>query len=413
MPNIVQLWDFEDGTTQGWSLGGNTVLDGSGALQGTYSLRCSFPSSTGASSVSIASISNIDLTAVSKPILIFLVKVVITRTTAEPRWNGGSVIVRINGTSDIRIILHDGSFPSIGTHTVLRVVAVDLSQWAGQTISIELIEYQDLGYFSSGDMYIDNIIIVDGADFEYNTGIVFNDNEDKTLEVSVPSADGDLSGITVDRFAICLATPDWKYSLMSAEAVTNQGSVKIDSTSNTSKHVNYTVPGTPPTSFQSLKIRVKLSVGAYDGWSEKIVVIFLNGWNYQRIYMFNVFYTANGVSPRYTNAVSTTTYGSSVTGSKDINVKIHGNKFSVALKVKYLVGDPSVVSVGSVTLTVYSSDRTTNYGSVSVDLKAGSEQVTTYITDLPTDTDLIFSISWGITASARIVLLIIPLIKVS
>ena len=133
----------------------------------------------------------------------------------------------------------------------------------------------------------------------------------------------------------------------------------------------------------------------------------------QRIYVFNVHYTFNGISDRFVSAVKTTTYGSPVSGSKDVSIKVHGNKFSIALKVKYIVGDPSLVSVGSVTLTVYSNDKTTNYGSVSVDLLTGSEVMSAYISNLPTETDLVINISWNITANARIVLLIIPLVKVS
>jgi len=201
---------------------------------------------------------------------------------------------------------------------------------------------------------------------------------------------------------------------MTAEAVTNQGSAKIDSSQSSAKHVNYTVPSTVPTAFQKLTLGVRISIGAYDGWLEKIAVVFLDSsWNYKRIYLFIVYYTANGVSPRFASSVNTTTYGSTVSGSKDISVKIHGNSLQVALKVKYLAGDPSVVSVGSVKLTVYSSDKSTNYGSVEIDLTVGPEQTSAYITGLPTDTNLIFTIEWSITANARVVLLIYPLVKVS
>ena len=296
-------------------------------------------------------------------------------------------------------------------------MALDLSSVAGKSgLIIELYEnsYNDASTSYTARHYYDMIAIIDGADYEYNTGVVINDNEDKTLEVDVPTADGDLSGIATDRFGVCLVTPDWQYSTMSAEAVTDQGSAEIDSSKTDIKNINYKGLPTSPDAFQKLVLFARVSIGAYDGWSEKIAVVFLDSlWNYKRIYLFNVYYTANGISPRFASSVNTTTYGSTVSGSKDINVRIHGTSLQVALKVKYLVGDPSIVPVGSVKLTVYNSDKTTNYGNVEIDLTVGSEQTSTYITGLPTDTDLIFTIEWSITANARVVLLIYPLVKVS
>jgi len=61
---------------------------------------------------------------------------------------------------------------------------------------------------------------------------------------------------------------------------------------------------------------------------------------------------------------------------------------------------------------VYSPDFATKYGEVSIDLTAADEQTTAYITGLPKDTALKFKVSWGITASSRVVVLIYPLIKV-
>ncbi|RLC59855.1 MAG: hypothetical protein DRI01_10920 [Chloroflexi bacterium] len=388
MPNIVQLWDFETGDPQGWELV-DGVLDDTGALAGTYSLKGKH-----------FKISNIDLSSVSKPILVFLFK------GLTESWTDHNITVKVYDASEtyINITLHT-RVSTWYDYATYKVFVVDLSSVQGKTgLTIEII--------CDRTVNIDNVAIIDGADYEYNTGVVASDNEDKYVEVDVP--DGDLSGINIDRFGICLTTPDWRYTQMSAEAITNQGSATIDSNGTVNKHGAYTKPDTAPTLFQKLKLRVKISIGAYDGWLEKIAVVFLDsGWNYKRIYLFIVYYTANGVSPRYVNAVNTTTYGSTASGSKDINVRIHGNKFSVALKVKYLVGEPSIVSVGSVKLTVYSSDKSTNYGSVTIDLTVASEQVSGFIDNLPTDTDLIFTIEWSITASARVVLLVVPLVKVS
>ena len=414
MPNIVTSWDFEDGATQGWELGPRTVLDDTGKIQGTYSLHYARSGSriTNCNDL-VASISGINLSSVTKPYLLLVLM-----DSGSVEWG--------NDPAELGIVIKDSADNILLDRTVrvakyamnfVRVLVFDLTSVAGYAdLTIELYERGSIAPEGSGTRshYFDMIAIIDGADYEYNTGIIVNDSEDKTLDVDVPTSDGDLSGVTVDRFAICLATPDWQYTLMTAEAITNQGSIKIDSSQSSTKHVNYTVPATAPTAFQKFTLRVKISIGAYDGWLEKIAVVFLDsGWNYKRVYLFNVYYTANGVSPRFASSVSTTTYGSTVSGSKDINVRIHGNSLQVALKVKYLVGDPSIVSVGSVTLTVYSSDKSTSYGSVTIDLTVGSEQTSTYITGLPTDTDLIFTIEWSITASARVVLLIYPLVKVS
>lgn len=418
MPNIVYLWDFETGDTQGWSLGSNTVLDGGSQIQGTYSLGFTPPETKSITYTTIASISDVDLTNVSKPILIFMVKLVFTRSTYPPYWKNGSIIVRINGSIDIRTRLLVGdAFSKSGTNTITTLVAVDLSQWAGQTITIELIEYHENAIWDSAKIYVDNIALLDGADFEYNTGIVAFDNEDKSIELTVP--DSDLSTLAdIDRYAIALATPDWKYSTMEAIAYTDRDSLSITTSGKYNKNVNYTtigVAGEYYQSFSKLKLRVFVNLsGAYDGFSEKFVVVFLNAsLQYRRVYMFNVYYTFNGFAQRFASAVVTTTYGSTASGSRTITGKVYGNKFGMALKVKYLVGDPSVVTSGSIRLEIYSSDMGTKYGEVSVDLTVASEQISTFVENLPCDTDLTFVISWSITANARIVLLIIPLVKVS
>ena len=415
MPNIVYLWDFETGDAQGWTLGSYTTIDNTGFLQGTYCLLFNKSMGNGEEQL-VASISGIDLSTLTKPLLIFIVRTYNkARETSEVISN--QIIVRVKDSIGNVLISHpfwiaDGNLWSLD---LIDVVAVDLKSVAGQSnltieIWIRCNNYTHPNYVFAFDM----IAIIDGVDYEYNTGIVTFDNEERLVEIAVP--DSDLSGLNVDRFALSLVTVDWNYTRMYAQAVTDQASIKIDTQHNRYRdyHGDYVKPSVAPTLFDKMILYIRVNIGSYVGWEEKFIVVFFDpAWNYKRIYLFNVYYTANGISPRFISAVNTTTYGSTVSGSKDINVKIHGSKFSVALKVKYLVGDPSIVSVGSVKLTVYSSDKSTNYGSVTIDLTVASEQTSSYIDNLPTDTDLIFTIEWSITASARVVLLVVPLVKVS
>jgi len=410
MPNIVYLWNFEDGTTQGWALGPYSSLDGTGKIQGTYSIK--YRRSLPAGSVTLddlwAYISGVSLINVSKPLLVFVI-----RDTSSDTY--------VNNPYDIGVVVKDGTGNVLLNSTTriaklatgfFRVVMVDLSPVANQSdLTIELKRRGLSNIQGTAEHYVDMIAILDGADYEYNTGVVAFGYEDKIIDIAVP--DPDISGLNIDRFALCLATPDWKYTHMEATAITNTASLKITTYDATTMHVNYAVPSTPPVAFQGLRFRVFTSITAYDGFIEKIGVVFLDSsWSYKRVYLFNAYITLNGFSDRFACAVSTTTYGSGVSGSRAITGKVYGNNFDVALKVKYLVGDPSVVVSGFVKLEIYSSDMSIKYGEVTIDITLGSEQTSTYITGLPTGVDLRLIVSYSITANARVVLLIVPLVKV-
>jgi len=415
MPNIVMKWDFEDGTTQGWSLGAAS-LDSSGALQGTYSLKYSRSVSSGYDySDLIASISNIDLSNVSKPILVIMLR--------DDSNNSNA-----NASQTVRVVVKDASTTYVDLSIIVasvttgyyRVIVFDLSPAAGRSgLTIQIYDsYSVLGpsgyYTYTVVRYYDNIMILDGADYEYNTGVVAFDKDDKTITLSIPSTVGDLSSLNPPKMAVSLMTPGWNYYHVSVTATHNKGSLGIDSSNNNIIHANYASYGTAPTAFQSVSIRVwKWSIGAYAGWREKVAVAFLdNSWNLLRLYVFNIYFTANGVSPRFINAVTTATYGTLVSGSKSFSVKIYGNAFDVALRVKYIYGDRTVVTSGTVKLEVFSSDLSTKYGEASVDITTANDQVTSYITGLPTSTDLVVRVSWTIQANARIVLLAYPLLRV-
>jgi len=418
MPNVVLKWDFEDGTTQGWSLGSYTSLDSSSALQGTYSLKYSkYVSGSGNYTDLVASISNIDLSTVSKPILVVMFRDN-TGVGAANRPQRIRVVVKDSTTTYVDLSVQTACL----IYNYYRVAVFDLSPAAGKSgLTIQIYEnsyYAFTGSVTSGTIahYYDNIMILDGADYEYNTGVIASDGDDKTITLSIPSADGDLSTITASKVAVSLMTPDWDYMNISATATHNQGSLGIDSSQSSggNYHANYASYSTAPTAFQSVSIRVwGWSVGAYAGWLEKVGVAILDAsWNLLRLYVFNIYFTANGVSPKFVNAVTTATYGTLVSGNKSFNVRIYGNAFDVALRVKYICGDRTVVTSGTVTLEVFSSDLSTRYGGTSVDITTANDQVTSYITGLPTNTNLVIRVSWTIQANARIVLLAYPLLRV-
>jgi len=425
MPTIVMKWDFEDGTTQGWSLGSGVSLDSTGALQGTYSLKLTVSNPNG--EYLVASISNVDFSSVSKPLLVLLVRYLYSGPSSYASgYNDHRVVIKIKSadgstTYASKTVYVNRSLTAYNAQNFdyTRVIVIDISEVAGISgTRIEIYIGATLVNASSnvGSItgYIDAITILDGGDYEYNTGIVASDNEDKTVTISVPSADGDLSTVTASRVGISLMTPDWNYKNVAVTATHTQGSLSIDSSVTTNYHINYATPSTAPTAFQSISIRVfGWSIGAYAGWIEKVAVAFLDAsWNIVRLYVFNIYFTANGVSPRFINAVSTVSYGTLVSGSRTFNVRIYGNNFDVALRVRYIYGDRTVVVSGSVKLEVFSSDLTTKYGEVSIDITLANDQTTAYITGLPTNTDLVVRMSWTIQANARIVLLAYPLFRV-
>ena len=101
MPNIVYLWDFEDGTTQGWVLGPYTTLDSTAQIQGTYSLRYSITTGYGTYENLVASISNVALTTVSKPIILLVVRD--ASSGYRPNYPYRLRVVVKEGTTVIRI----------------------------------------------------------------------------------------------------------------------------------------------------------------------------------------------------------------------------------------------------------------------------------------------------------------------
>ncbi len=417
MPNILYLWDFEDGSTQGWELGPYTTLDNSGAIQGTYSLKYdSKGDHCGDINDLLAKISGIDLSSVTKPMIVFILKDSSDNTWGNYELNIKVVVKDQNGnelvSKEIHVTKQERDF--------VRVVVIDISEVAGNSnLTIEIIESGHIGYntISGGCFrrinYIDMIAIVDGADYEYSTGILTSENSEIVIDLNVP--DSDLSSDSPSGVGVVLATPDWDHTSIKFTAVTDQGSITINSDDDKIKNTNYSSYGTSISTFSSISIDAKISIGSelYSSWDEKVAVVFIDSlYNYKKIYLFVLHFSHNPVRPSFNTAINTTTYGTTVSGQKDFNVKIHGESLSVALNVRYIVGDHTVVTTGSVSLEIYDSSIETLYGSAQIDLTSGDNITSTYISDLPTDTDLVFRIKWSIQASARVVLMVTPIFKV-
>jgi len=412
MPTILYKWDFETGDTQGWALEPYVTLDSSSMLQGTYSLYTD-GSRTGdisrGSSKRIAYISNIDLSTATKPLLIMLVRAIT-----------GSTGVRVIVKDSIGNILLQLSVKILeGTIDVTKVATFDLSSVAGKSgLTIEIhwlaMDANIIGnaYFK---FYVDNIHIIDGGDKEYQIALMGLNNTDRTLTYSIPSPDNALpSGVT--RYAINLANPPHPLTessdIFTYTAVCDQGSASITSTDANHRHASpIASPSTAPSYFNSLTARIYPTTASTTWYSydRTVVATFWDAsWNLKIVYVFRVAITINPYSPTYASALINTTYGSTWSGQRDFTVKVHARSLSARIYVRFLVGDNTVVQIGTAKLEVYSSDYSTKYGESSVDLTAGTALRGATISNLPVDTELKFRISWSITANARVVLEVRP-----
>lgn len=411
MPNIVYLWDFEDGTTQGWTLGPYTSIDANSKIQGKYSLKYSkYLGSIGNINDLFVSISGIDLSTVSKPIIVFMLKDESGSYKANHPGQIGIVVKDSNGT----VLLDKTIQIAYSTYGFMRIIAVDLSPVAGKSgLVIEIREKGSYIIACTRTHYVDVIAIIDGADYEYSTGVVAFNNVPVTVDLSIP--DSDISSLSAVGVGVSLATPDWDHNVVKFTASTDQGSATIDSGNDNTKNTSYTAFSASPTQFSSISIYAEITdTTSYAGWDEKIVAVFIDtAYSYKAVYLFNIHFTVNGINPQFCTAIYTTTYGTSIAGQKDFSVKIHASTLDAAVKAKYLVGDNTAVTSGSITLEVWDSGLSTQYGSVSIDLTTDTEAVSQYITGLPTDADLVFRIKWAVQASARVVIMVTPVFKVS
>ena len=417
MPNIIYKWDFEDGTTQGWTLGSNTVLDDTGAVQGTYSLKVSYTNSTygGSYDFLIGSINNIDLSTTTKPLLLFTFK-------------DASSAYCINYPNETEIIVKDATNTYVDvtlrlSHNIMnysRIVLVDISSAAGKTgLTIEIHDKgayycSSIGY--TGVHYYDNIAIIDGADYEYTVAILGNNNEDRTITIDVP--DSDISTLSATVMALSLATAPWfseSGDTIQFTATNDQGSLTLTNTDDRTKHTNYASYTNALSLFSQAQVHIK-PVNYTDNthYNEEVAVVFADSsFNYKAVYLFDLYFTINPISPKFATVLHTTTYGNTVSGQKDYTININANSLDVAFKVSYLVGDSSLVQTGSVTMEVWDSSLSTQYGNTQVDLTTGNIITSSYVTGVPTNTDVVLRFKWSITASARVVLMVTPIFRVS
>jgi hypothetical protein len=264
--------------------------------------------------------------------------------------------------------------------------------------------------------YVDVIAIFDGCDYEYDIAIIARQNDDRTLTINIPAADQPLpSGVTA--LGVCLTTPPWFGSetsdIRAVTATTDIGSLTIDSSQRNIGHANRGTQSPSPSYFQRITHRTYITtLSVYYAFDEKIIVVFLIGWSYTRLYAFNIKYTINGITPPFATAIHTTAYGTTVSGQKDYGIKIHVNSLNIAINALYLYGDNTIMDSGTVGFEVWNTDFTTKYGEASVDLTAGTNLTSPYATGIPVDADLVLRIKWSMNANARIVLRVSPIFKV-
>jgi len=412
MPNIIYLWDFEDGTTQGWQLN-EASLDNSGALQGTYSIAVNSyhkdyaGSGTRDVKRAVGSISGIDLSQVDRPILLMLIKAYggtgetlyanqsvrhTHRITVTVSDEAGNPI--LSKTVDVLNVTLAGMGKSI---TKIKVVALDLSPCKGMTNLTISIEYNysissGSDYEATEKGYIDMIAIVDGGDYIYDIGAIANDGEDKTIDIDIP--DYDLSQLSATVHAVALATPDWDASLIEATSQTDLDSVTVSSDGADNKYTNLVqLSSGTYSSFRKLSLHIKVSIGTYFGTEETFVVAFLDAsFNYVAIYVINVYFTFNPVATPFASSVVKAMSGETTVGeTTKTTLKLHGKSPRVKITVTVLEGD----ATGTLTLHVLDSQGN-EIGTATVDLSQTNESSEIQI---PSDTDVQIYVSYTLTAT--------------
>ena len=424
MPLVLYKWDFETGDTQGWFLGSYSSLDSTSQVQGTYSIRYRRASAPNSLADLVAYITNIDLSAAQKPLLVFVVR-------AKLSWSGVGEETG-HAIRDIHVVVKDSAGNVLLSATsrldrgrpsdITKVVAVDLSAVAGRGgLRIEIF-FVASHYDMSGvtyACYIDAVHIIDGGDKEYNIALLAFSNMERTLSYGVPDADQLLpSGVT--RFAIALATPP--HSLVEATdiftytAVCSQGSASITTTNEAYRHTSSVVAPTPPPSLVlrlDIGVHVKSVVASErHSFDEVIVVTFWSAyWDLLAVYVFRLAATINPVLPPFQTAMVSIPSGQAWEGQLSYTLRVHSRRLDVALQVSYLKGSQADIVSGLMKLEVYDGSGTTKIGESAVDLTSAN-LTGPYIDGLPVDTSLQLKISWSIRSTANVVLAVRPLFRV-
>ena len=417
MPTVLYRWDFETGDTQGWVLGSYSSLDGSSALQGTYSIKYD-RRSDGTFDDIIAYITGIDLSTASNPMMVFIVRVDCLERDFHELRIGVEVLQDSSVLQSTYTWIHPGASGARGEITRRFVVTrLNVAGRSGLTIRIRVAwlgtaQYSDI---TRTIVFVDQIHIIDGGDREYNISLLALNNIDRTLVYDIPEAERALpSGVS--RFAVTLATPPHPLSettdIFTYTVECDQGSASITSTDSTFKHTSSIVtPSTAPTYLNRVRIRafVKTAGTTWYSFDEDVVVTFWStAWDLRAVYVFKVAITVNPYSPPYATAMINTTYGSTWTGQREFTLKVHARSLGIRCYCRYITGDNTVVQAGTVKVEVFSEDYSVKYGESSVDLTTGTTLRGATITDLPLDTTLKLRISWSLVATARVVLEVRP-----
>lgn len=387
MPQIYYLWDFEDGTTQGWEiLDPNTSLDSSGKLQGTYSIRMTRTLGSNVyGSWNLMRIRNIDISNTSRPLLTFVVR--IESGTAGCGVNPG----------DITVTLYDSSMNQIGSVTfrisndryitsVTKCVTLSLEPYKTSLNAIMLSIYirsAPCGYSSTHNVYIDMITIME-VDVNYNTSIVIQNGETRevirTLNVSFTNS---------QYVFIGLISPPW---FIPEEDISNQIIIEprfqradgqlvtlaIDSVNTNYKHLNGADIPQTVNAINGIRLYLKVTTIStnYAKYSEHVAVILMSSnYTYNYVILFRIHYTINPHTPITQSSSAMIVPGQSITRSFEMVSELRFNSGGIRFRVVNVTGNYTSVLGGLINISVYNYYTNELVGSVSVDPKAGNDLI--------------------------------------
>lgn len=386
MPQLIYLWNFEDGTAQGWEfLDPDVALAGDSGFQGTYNVRISksLPSANTDYIYNVMRIRNINLAQAQRPLLLIPVR-------ANPPTGTGWT-----STYDIRVTLLDSSLSPIVTFTsfqfvnygyseAIKVHAIDLTQYKTLVFGIQIaVRMRHTGGGGTGTIRFDMIAIVE-PDSALNTGIVQFTNEGRIVSraIDIPVTAG--SRLVLES----LANPPWfhgeatttdrtavTFSLLRGDGQTT--TITLDSSSTEHRHA------TLPTDVTQLVSRITgftidtkiASISAYYSKYRYMVVltIFTAGYSsYAHVLTLTVSVTINPHTPPTQTGVVVIQPGQTYTQQFEFNANVRLAAGGVRLRVSITTGNFYDILTGVVTISVYRADTNTLVGSASVDPKTAN-----------------------------------------
>lgn len=359
MPNIIYLWDFEDGTTQGWTLGPHTALHSTTRMQGTRSLRLS--GSFGTATLLIASISNVSLSGITRPILVFPAYIYM-RTLAGGTYGISIIITVTDGSTSVtftHVIRRERSFfDPITFFDDFRIIACDLRAFADRTVSIHIYAYIR-GGTSNVEVEIDMISIMDNGDYQFNVNIrVFNGEDTGFVPITI-GLPINLS-TQVHRIGISLANPPHPLTettdIFEYRVVTDTATLTITSTSETAPHLNYTAPSTPASTVTSIQYRAfpQTATSRYLRFSRTVVITFMNGRfaSYVLVIVLVVSINVNYVDKLHTSRSFKVQPSQAVTFSDTFTMALAFSTLRYRLEITIYRGSYTSLISKTITLTV-------------------------------------------------------------